>query len=380
MDASSPPCPAGMIAEASSVAARPPDLPPPPGVRRRWMTWVAGISLLAVGALVALHPGMRALAGDTWRELRSIRPAFLTLIVAFKVLQALCSALIWRNALLAAWPNADLSYRFVLGVDQGKDALNTVSPARAGTWAMLGIFALSIPGAHIATVLAVWGMQSLAFGLFALVNYTLIAIGLPHRTQTSDGVTARLSDFASAHPLMTGSIVALLLILLVGAVVVGRRKVGQIRQQVSDGIAILGTPGRYVRLIFLPSVAAYAARCAANAVLLAAFGIPVTVWTVALALGSHAAAGAVRITPGGIGTTQALEVIALRDYAAARVVTAYSLADLALSAVVSFGLAIPALLSASGWHGTRALVATAVSTPPVSPLPANGTQDPETAP
>jgi glycosyltransferase 2 family protein len=268
----------------------------------------------------------------------------------------------------------------VLGVDQGKDALNTVSPARAGTWAMLGIYDLSIPRAHIATLLAVWGVQGLAFGLFAMVNYALIAIGLPHRTQTSDGVTHRLSDFAATQPLVAGSIAALLLILLVGIIVVGRRKIGQIRQQIAEGIAILGTPERYLRLIFLPSLAAYGARCAATVVLLAAFGIPVTVWTAALALGSHAAAGAVRITPGGIGTTQALEVVALRDYAAAEVVTAYTLADLALSALVSFGLAIPALLSASGWRGTRALVATAVSAPPVSPLPATGTQDPEHVP
>ena len=86
--------------------------------------------------------------------------------------------------------------------------------------------------------------------------------------------------------------------------------------------------------------------------LLAAFDIPVSVWTLALALGSHALAGAVRVTPAGLGTTQAIDVIALRDYAPPEIVTAYSLAGLAISAVVSFSLAIIALFSAYGWHGT----------------------------
>jgi hypothetical protein len=91
-------------------------------------------------------------------------------------------------------------------------------------------------------------------------------------------------------------------------------------------------------------------------VLLAAFGIPVTMWTLALALGSNALAGAVRITPGGFGTTQAIDVIALRDYASPEVVTAYSLSEIAITAVVSSTIALAALLSVSGWHGTRALL------------------------
>src|SRR5690349_12669465 len=106
MDASSSPSPARVTADASPVTDHIPDRPPQaaaPGVRRRWMTWVAGFSLLALIILITLLPGLRALAGDTWRELRSVSPALLGLIVACKVLQALLSALIWRNALLAAW-------------------------------------------------------------------------------------------------------------------------------------------------------------------------------------------------------------------------------------------------------------------------------------
>jgi uncharacterized membrane protein YbhN (UPF0104 family) len=134
-----------------------------------------------------------------------------------------------------------------------------------------------------------------------------------------------------------------------------RRKVAQVRQQIQEGLAILHPPMRYVRALVLPSLASYLFSCASYVVLLSAFGIPVTIWTLALALGSNALAGTVRITPGGLGTTQALDVIALRDYAAPEVVTAFSLSELAISAVVSLILAVAALLSVSGWRGTRTL-------------------------
>jgi uncharacterized membrane protein YbhN (UPF0104 family) len=123
-----------------------------------------------------------------------------------------------------------------------------------------------------------------------------------------------------------------------------------------DGLAILGTPSRYIRLIFLPSLASYLLRTASNIVMMAAFGIPITLWTLSLVLGSRALAGAVRVTPGGLGTTQAMDVVVLGDYASADVITAYSLSDFAISAILSFAVAIPALLSVNGWNGTKSLL------------------------
>jgi hypothetical protein len=38
------------------------------------------------------------------------------------------------------------------------------------------------------------------------------------------------------------------------------------------------------------------------------------------------------------------------------VITAYSLSDFAISAIVSFAVAIPALLSVNGWHGTKSFL------------------------
>jgi hypothetical protein len=322
---------------------------------RRWVSWVAVLSLAGLVLLIALHPGLRSLAADTWREMISIPPLSLALIFAFKVGQGLFSALSWRNALLAAWPNANLAYRFVLGVEQGQVAINTVMPARAGTWAMLGIFGMSIRGARAPKLLAVWAVQGLAFSIFAMATYALLAFGPPDRAGTGDGPVDRVTELASDQPLLATGIAAILLVAVTAALFLFRHKLGQAWRQIREGLAILHPPARYLRALFLPSLISWLFSCAAYVVLLDAFGIPVTVWTVALALGSNALAGAVRITPGGLGTSQALDVIALRDYASPEAVTAFSLSEVAISAVVSVTVATVALVSVSGWRGTRTL-------------------------
>lgn len=311
--------------------------------------------LLAMIVLVTIHPELRALARATWREMRTLSLATLALVAALKFGQALFSALSWHNVLRAAWPNSELSFRFVLGVDQGQDALNSLTPARAGTWTMLGVFGLSIPRATAPKLLAVWAVQNLAFFIFAIINYTLIGIGLPDRSREGESSVTRIASLITDHPLPATLIAMLVIALVVIVIFFGRRRIDEWRAQVREGLAILGTPGRYLRLLFLPALLSYLFRCGAYMVLLAAFDIPVTIWTVALAVGSHALAGAIRFTPGGIGATQAIDVIALRDYAATEVVTAYSLSEIAISAVVSFILAIGALLSVNGWRGVRAL-------------------------
>lgn len=317
----------------------------------RWVMWVAALSLIGLIALVSLQPDLRSLAGATWREMLSISPFSLAVIFALKIVQALLSALVWRNLLIAAWPGTPVAYRFVLGVDQGQDAVNTVLPARGGTWAMLGIFTLSIRRARPSKMLAVWGVQNLAYLLFAGVTWVAVAVGLQERTLDA----RRLAGFVTSRPWLSAGVAAGIVVGLAVVAIFGRRKIQDCRQQVREGLAILRTPRRYLRLVFLPSLAAHTCRIAAHAVLLAAFGIPVTIWTVALALGSRALSGSVRITPAGLGTTQAIDVVALRDYAAPEIVTAYSLSEIAITAVLSLAVSVVAMLTVIGWQRMRAL-------------------------
>jgi hypothetical protein len=312
--------------------------------------------LAALVAIVILSPALRALAASTWREMLSIPPGLLALIFLLKTGQALYSGLVWRNALLCAWPHRPLSYGFVLGVEQGQIAVNTVMPARAGTWAMLGIFAFAIGNVRPVKLVAVWGVQGFAYGVFAAINYAIIAIGIPNQAGGDDGPLARVRRFTVDRP---GPAVAVVIVLAVAAaagLVLARRRLPSARQQAIEGLAIVRPPTRYLRLLFLPSCVSYAFGVASYVVLLHAFDIPVTVFTVALALGSNALGGAVRITPGGLGTSQALDVIALTAYAPTDVVTAYSLSEIAITAVVSIVVSIVALVASTGLRGTRNLI------------------------
>ena len=203
----------------------------------------------------------------------SISPALLGLLFFFKILQAMFSALVWRNLLHAAWPEVNLPYRFVLAVDQGQDVVNTLVPFRGGTWAMLGIFDLSIPRSRPSKLLAVWGVQILAFLLFAGITYVITAIGLPGQAQGPRAVLDTMTD----RPLVAAGVVVAIVLAL--AAMSGRRKLEGIRQQVREGVAILRTPRRYARLVFLPSLASHLAKIGAYVVLLTAFDIPLSVWT-----------------------------------------------------------------------------------------------------
>ncbi len=230
------------------------------------------------------------------------------------------------------------------------------SPVRAGTWAMLGIFGLAIPGARAGTLAAVWGVQTIAYAVVAVINYALLALLLPGSTEGHSDLWQRLHTYGSHRPMISTLVLLLVVIVVIVLVVRLRRRVTEFAAHVRQGAALLGSPRRYLMLVFVPSVLSVVCRCGTYAVLLAAFDIPVTLATIALATGAHALAGAVRVTPGGVGTTQAIDIIALRDYAPASAVTAFSLSEAVITAILSFAFSVVAMIATLGFGGTFALV------------------------
>jgi hypothetical protein len=73
-----------------------------------------------------------------------VSPYWLLLALALKTGESALIGLGWRNILRAAYPRSALSFRTAWGAAQGGTAINAVTPAQAGTAAMIGIFRTSI--------------------------------------------------------------------------------------------------------------------------------------------------------------------------------------------------------------------------------------------
>jgi len=97
--------------------------------------------------------------GDLWGwvagvfgRIGDVSVYWLLLALALKTAESAFIGLGWRNILDAAYPRAGLSFKTAWGASQGGTAINAVTPAQAGTAAMIGIFRTSIPGSSVAGV------------------------------------------------------------------------------------------------------------------------------------------------------------------------------------------------------------------------------------
>jgi hypothetical protein len=77
---------------------------------------------------------------------------WLVLALVLKTAESALIGLGWRNILSAAYPRTGLSFKVAWGASQEGTAINALTPTRAGTAAMIGIFRTSIPGSSVARV------------------------------------------------------------------------------------------------------------------------------------------------------------------------------------------------------------------------------------
>ena len=87
--------------------------------------------------------------------------------------------------------------------------------------------------------------------------------------------------------------------------------------KVTGGMAILGTPGRYIRIVVTMQVGAWASRIASAFFLLAAFSLPASPRLAMLVVVLGGLSTLVPATPGGMGAQQLLLVYALQGTVAA---------------------------------------------------------------
>lgn len=288
-------------------------------------------------------------------HVRDVSVYWLVVALALKTAESALIAVGWRNILRAAYPASPLSFRAAWGASQGGTAINAVTPAQAGTAAMIGIFRTSIRGSSVAGITSATVVQAAFFTAVSVVMVAGVAIFRP-RTVSKGSPSDEAGSFLTEHPFAS---VAVAVVVAVAAVYVWRRarpRLLGLWHQVKEGAAIFRDWRRYAREVALPSAGSYACRIGVNVVFMAAFSIPITVFTVFLVASSHMLSGLFALTPGGVGQTQALDVATLRNYASTDSVAAFSITQDAILTVWNVILGVVVMIWAFGFRAAKNLV------------------------
>jgi uncharacterized membrane protein YbhN (UPF0104 family) len=292
---------------------------------------------------------------DVFVRIGDVSVYWLLLALALKTAESAFIALGWRNILHAAYPQGGLSFKTAWGASQGGTAINAVTPAQAGTAAMIGIFRTSIPGSSVAGVASATVVQSLFFTGVSVFIVIGVAIFRP-RTVSKGSPSDETGGFFAAHPILIPIIVVAVVAVLYFLWPRLKPRLLHAWHQAKEGAAIFSDRRRYVRQVALPSAASYACRIGVNVVFMAAFSIPITAFTVFLVASSHMLSGIFAITPGGVGQTQALDVATLRAYAPTGDIAAFSITQDSILTIWNVLLGLTVMLWAFGFRQAKELL------------------------
>jgi len=280
---------------------------------------------------------------------------WLLLALLLKTAESALIGLGWRNILRAAYPQAELSFKTAWGASQGGTAINAVTPAQAGTAAMIGIFRKSIPGSSVAGVTSATVVQSLFFTAVSMVIVICVAIFRP-RTVSKGSPSDESGGFIASHPVLVAVVVAAAAVALVYFWPRLKPRLLSTWHKAKQGAAIFRDWRRYAVRVALPSAGSYACRIGVNVVFMAAFGIPITAFTVFLIASSHMLSGLFALTPGGVGQTQALDIATLRGHASSGAIGAFSITQDSVMTIWNVVLGLIVMLWAFGFDQVRTLL------------------------
>jgi hypothetical protein len=229
-------------------------------------------------------------------DVASVAPGWLLAGVLLHVVHQIVRSRGWFTIIRAAYPYAtDLRARDVTAAYLAGSGLNGVIPARGGDVAKLYLIRRRAPRTRWSTLIATFVPETLfetALGI-ALVAWALSQGFLPVPVSPGELPTVDVS-LLLRHPIASAAVIAALAVggslLLRTARRRGRVLLGRLRQ----GLAILDSPGDYVRGVVTWQALGRLIRLGSLACFLAAFGLPVTLATVVLVM---AAQGGGRIVP-----------------------------------------------------------------------------------
>jgi uncharacterized membrane protein YbhN (UPF0104 family) len=161
--------------------------------------------------------------------------------------------------------------------------------------------------------------------------------------------------FFASHPLAIPAIVLVIGVVLYFLWPRIKPRVVKEWHKVKEGASIVRDWRRYAREVAAPSAVSYGCRIGVNVVFMAAFGIPITAYTVLLVASSHTLSQLFAITPGGVGQTQALDVATLHAYASSGDIAAFSLTQDSVITLWNVLLGVVLMLWAFGFDQMKVM-------------------------
>lgn len=324
--------------------------PPQSAVRRGWLVAAAAAVASVVVAAVAAGWDVVAWLSAVWDSLTSISPVYVVPVLALQTLQTAFAAAAWHGILRYAYPETDIRYRGVLACYATGVALNSVTPAHAGTFVTVLMFVAIIPAATVAGVVAAAAVEKLFFAVVGIVVflYLFLSVG---------GSFDRKFGFLTQHPwaiaLAAG---AAAIVLGLGGKLAWRRLSG-LWHEAKQGGKVLSDRRAYLTKVLVPQLVAWCCKVGVVAVLFAAYGIPVGFHTLFSVLGGNTLANVASLTPGGVGVNQAFNVASLHNATSAATASAYSVGHQLLATAWNIVLAATLVAVAFGRSGGKRLVA-----------------------
>ncbi|MCW2997637.1 MAG: flippase-like protein [Solirubrobacterales bacterium] len=213
----------------------------------------------------------------------------------------------WHTIIKAAYPDSDLQPRHTMTAYLAGSGLNAVIPARGGDAVKLALIRRRIDGSSYVTLAGTFVPETVFETLFgtALVVWALTQGFLP--VPTSSGELPAIDvTFVIRHPFLsagaTAGIVAL--VLLIGRTL--RRGATTLLERFRAGLAIFGTPRRFISGVASWQALARLVRLGSLAAFMGAFSLPVTVTTVVLVMAAQGGGRIIPLAPASAGLRLAM--------------------------------------------------------------------------
>jgi uncharacterized membrane protein YbhN (UPF0104 family) len=259
-------------------------------------------------------------------------------------MKALVRTFAWRNILRAAFPEARVQRRTVIGAYLAGVGVNSIAPARGGDAVKLYIARHGIEGSNYATLTSTLAVETL-FDFF--VASILFLWALQQGVLPSLSVLPNLPNvdwtWALRHPRVAIAFGLALAVLLAPFVVWLERHISEVRRRLAKGFAILGDRPRYLKEVVSWQALSWAFRFASVWWFLKAFNVEASVRNALLVLVVQSLATLLPFSPGGAGTQQGLTAYILRGKATTTALLSFSVGMNIATTVTNLALGFGAI-------------------------------------